>query len=141
MSDEQGTDGTAENQRFSEFDTDVSYADAIEFVFGDDSLPTIHDELQSMGGTVAEDTCNECNGTLYELEYEVVCGRCSMVLGSGSHSTSDKTQWDYFHENRSTYHNSNKHRCVGGFPHVYEWTERDEVDQPIKKLHPDEFYK
>lgn len=129
-------------ERSTFFDDDVSHAEAIEFIFGDDSLPNIRDDLRDMGGTPAEGTCSECNGVLYELEYEVVCSRCSVVLGSGGGRTgSEKSQWDHFQEDRSTYHNSNKHRCVGGFPHVYEWTESDEVDQAIKQLHPTEFYK
>jgi len=123
-------------------DEDIDYAEAIDLVFGDGTLPSIGDELRSMGATVSQGSCSECDGTLYDHEHEVICGNCSLVIGADTSSTTNRTtRWEYFRSNRPTYRNSNRTRCVGGFPHPYDWVDRDDIDQPVKKLDPSNFYR
>jgi len=122
------------------FDEDVEYATAIGFVFDDTSLPSIGDELRSQhGATVAPGTCAECNGTLYECEYEVVCGNCSVVVGSDT-ETESTSRWAQFENDRPHYHNSKRARCVGGFPDTYDWVKSEDIDHPVRQLDPNKFY-
>lgn len=121
-------------------DEDIDYAKAIRFVFDGCTLPNIGNELRSMGATVSDGSCSECDGTLYDHKHEVVCANCSMVIGADTRTTNSKTSWDYFRENRPKYHNSHHLRCVGGFPDSYDWVKREDIDHPVKHLEPTEFY-
>lgn len=121
-------------------DEDIEYDTAIDFIFGDDTLPSIGSELQSRGGTVTQGTCSECDGTLYEYEHEVICGNCSIVVGADTSTTQSTTRWEEFKNNRPQYHNSNKYRCVGGFPDTYDWVKREDIDHPVSKVDPNKFY-
>lgn len=121
------------------FDDDVEYGDAIAHVFDTDHLPSIADDLRRTGGTVANGSCPVCGGVLYDHEHEVVCSRCSLVVGSSIASES-QSPWDYFRDNRPDYYHSNKSRCVGGFPDSYDWVEREDLDRPVKKIDPELFY-
>lgn len=116
-------------------------ADAIDYVLGDDSLPSIHDDLMRGGATVAVGSCSECDGTIYDNDDEVVCGNCSLVIGSDTARGSGPSPWEHFQENRPTYYNSNKQRCPGGFPDAYDWVEREDIDRPVKKIDPETFYR
>lgn len=119
---------------------ELSCTDAIEYVFGDDSLPSIRTDLRNMGGTVADGSCPDCDGVLYELEYEVVCSSCSIVIGSDTREEK-QTRWDAFRADRPDYYHSSKKRCIGGFPNTYDWVEREDIDNPVKQLDPASFYK
>jgi hypothetical protein len=114
-------------------------ATAIDFIFGDGTLPSIGSEIQSHGGTVTQGECAECDGTLYEYEHEVVCGNCSIVVGADT-NTQSTTRWAEFNNDRPTYYNSNKPRCVGGFPDTYDWVKREDIDHPVRQLDPNKFY-
>jgi hypothetical protein len=122
------------------FDPDVSYGDAIEYALNV-GLPPIGDEIQAKGGTVADGTCAECGGVLYDYEFEVVCGNCSLVIGSDTKTTESDSPWQRFWDNRPTHTNSGDPRCVGGFPQQYDWVKREDIDRPVKKLDPDSFYR
>jgi len=121
-------------------DEDVAYDEVIAFVFGDGTPPSIGDDLRAMGATVASGSCSECDGTLYNCDHEVVCANCSLVIGSDTdHDT--QSLWERFRDDRPGYHNSNHKRCPGGFPDSYDWVKREDIDQPVKKVNPDTFYK
>lgn len=122
------------------YDEEINYAEAIDFVFGDDTPPSIGDELRSMGATVADGNCSECDGTLFDYENEVICSNCSLVIGADTSTSSSKTSWDYFNENRPRYYNSNRPRCIGGFPNTYDWVKREDIDHPVKEIEPTSFY-
>lgn len=122
------------------FDEDVEYAASIRYVFDGTTLPSIHDDLRAGGGTVAQGLCPNCRGTLYDHDHEVICANCSTVIGADT-SIEQQTPWEYFRANRPTYHTSDKNRCLGGFPHVYDWVEREDIDRPIKRIDPETFYR
>lgn len=65
----------------------------------------------------------QCNGDLWKNHAERVCDRCSVVLGQDTRRKSQRqrrTEWEYFHAHREKYR-SGRTRCVGGYPHAYDW--------------------
>lgn len=101
----------------------------------------VSNELGSRPDTTAADgECPECEGTIWDLGGELVCGECSIVLGSDREGDG-LTEWDHFFEDRPEHWNSEKPRCVGGFPWTYDWVGSDDVDGSVSSLNPENFYK
>jgi len=114
--------------------------DAIEYVCDTRPLPMIESELQDKGATKADDPCIECGATTYELDNEIVCGTCSLVI-DGSDETASTSKWEQFWSHRATYRNSKRIRCVGGFPHVHDWVTSDEIEGTVGEIEPERFYR
>lgn len=89
--------------------------------------------------TVSDRDCPECDGTVWDLGDEQVCGKCSTVANSTR--TERRSIWSYFFENRSEYDNSGNTRCVGGFPWVYEWVESEDIEGPVADVDATKFYR
>lgn len=105
----------------------------------DDGAP-VPNELGSRPDTTeADGECPECEGTLWDLDNETVCGDCSIVLGSSSHSS--QSDWEYFFENRPEHWNSERPRCVGGFPWAYDWVRSSDIDGAVSDVDPAQFYR
>lgn len=111
-----------------------------DFLLGDPRLTPIWTDLRHEAGAVlADGRCSDCNGRLYRIDGDVVCGSCSIVAESTS-EPSDDDPWVSFRESRSTY-STGVTRCIGGYPHAYEWTESDEVDGAVTDIDPEDFYR
>lgn len=112
----------------------------IEYVCDSNPLPMIKHELQAKGATEADDPCIECGATTYELDNEIICGNCSVVV-DGTDTTESHSTWEQFWAHRSTYRNSGRIRCVGGFPHVHDWVTSDEIEGTVGDISPEQFYR
>lgn len=122
------------------FDDNVVYGAAIRHVLGDGTPPNIHSDLRDGGTTVAQGSCSNCGGTLFDHNHEVICGNCSAVIGAETREQTP-TRWEQFHANRPRYYHSHNKRCLGGFPDSYDWVERDDIDHPVTEIEPENFYR
>ena len=115
---------------------------AIKLVFEDTAVPPIKDELEANGGTRTGSLCADCNGPLYDINNEVVCGSCSMVIDNERDTQSfvEADLWEQFNRHRPTYYNSPRKRCVGGFPQAHDWVASEDIQHPVRELSPGEFY-
>lgn len=109
-------------------------------------LPSIRADLEQYGNARRlNDMCGECDGQLWSVDHNVVCEQCSTVIGGAHDTPSYQSTPDDFRlprdtEDRSTHSNSERPRCVGGFPHTYDWVQSDEIDGVVIELDPEEFY-
>lgn len=95
---------------------------------GDGSNAGAGNDLGSLPNTTVSDReCPDCDGTVWDHEDEDVCGNCSIIVGSKRREYTDV--WEHFFENRSDHWNSDKPRCVGGFPWAYDWIDDDDVNE------------
>lgn len=122
------------------FDDDTDYSSILWLILDDVSLPPVGSELQQKGATATDRSCPSCNGTLYDADSEVVCGTCSLVIGAESHTHVSHTRWDVFDERRPQYRNSQRYRCVGGFPGPHDWVTSEDTDRTVRSLDPEVFY-
>lgn len=84
-----------------------------------DDLPSITRDLErDAGATRTGEECVECEGDLWRLQGDTICANCSIVIGSGSVPGVTDVR---LNGSRSTHSNSGTPRCIGGFPHAYDW--------------------
>lgn len=87
---------------------------------------------------------DDCTGMLWNTGSHIVCESCfTIVEQQTQHDPSDP--WEQFRNNRdedyNKHSNSDEPRCVGGFPHVYDWVKRSDIDYSIAQVDPTSFYK
>lgn len=96
--------------------------------------------MTSKSASRTDGECPECEGTLYEADFDTFCGSCGLVISSSS-STDRISAWEYHRQNPSEHWNSGRQRCIGGFPHAYDWVSSDEIDGPVDSIDPTQFYR
>ncbi len=94
--------------------------------------------------TNAECSEDGCDGVFLHNGSTMVCNTCSVTIDLDAESRTTyvdvPSRWEYFHDNRPTYHHSGKARMVGGFIEPYEWKSSDDVDGTVSELPAAEFY-
>jgi hypothetical protein len=55
---------------------------------------------------------------MIDVDHDTVCPNCATVVESGPDDVSDP--WVEFWATRGQYTNSNKKRCVSGYPHAHD---------------------
>ena len=102
------------------------------------------DALADEGFTVTERECSNCDhGQLWSHDNEVVCDRCAIVHDEEDRRRRARTisdPWTRFRRTRGNY-NSGKKRCVGGYPHPYDWVESSDIDGSVSDVAATEFYR
>lgn len=109
-----------------------------------EDLPSINRDLRGRGdATRADGECSDCNGALWNVgRTEVICENCSVLVSSGNDVPwYSKPELRLDNDDRSTYNNSERRRCAGGFPHTYDWVKSSEIDDSVRDVNPSDFYK
>lgn len=96
-------------------------AELFDFHIHTSTLPSLSVDIKnSSGATIASGECRSCKADLVRYDGDLVCSRCLTVFG-GVVPTPSSDPWQSFWDDRSKYDQSKIIRCVGGYPHAYEW--------------------
>lgn len=96
---------------------------------------------ESFRATEADCRNEDCPGTLWYHETDLVCDTCNELVDMDRQrrSVSLESPWDHYRDNRPTYRNSDKPILPGGFADAYEWGGDTTSDTP-DTISPEKFY-